>query len=245
MPTPGFERQVVRLTKQLHVVFGHEVRQLRLDAGITRRDLAKAAGINDSYLAKVEAGEARPSTEISVRIGLALGADVSHRLYPRTGPSIRDRHQAPIEEALLGILHPRWQRFAEVGVHRPARGWIDLGLHAPAESVFVAAEIQSELNRLEQLFRWSEAKAESVPSWEHYARLGSTPTISRLLIVRDTRTNRSTANEFRRLITAAYPANPGIALDALVGTDRWPGPAMLWAEREHDAGSPYRIVARP
>ncbi|HJP89817.1 MAG TPA: helix-turn-helix transcriptional regulator [Candidatus Limnocylindrales bacterium] len=244
MTTAGFERQVVRLEKQLRVAFGQDLLRLRLDAGITRRDLARAAGINDSYLGKIQAGEARPSSEVSVRLGLSLGTDLSHRLYPRAGPSIRDRHQAPIEEGLLGILHPGWQRFAEIAVHRPARGWIDLGLHAPAEAVFVAGEIQSELNRIEQLFRWSETKAESVPSWDRFGQLGPTPTVCRLPIIRDTRTNRATANEYRRLFHTTYPANPFVALDSLVGTGRWPGTTVLWATREHASGSAYRIVAR-
>lgn len=121
----------------------------------------------------------------------------------------------------------------------------DLGLHSPVEAVFVAAEIQSELNRVEQLLRWSEAKAASVPSWEGYTRLGVAPTTSRLLIVRETRASRATARDFRRLLSVAYPANPFVALDALVGTEAWPGAAILWAHRHGGVAGRYRIVARP
>lgn len=245
MTTQSFERAVRRLTERANRAFGEEVARLREDAGITRLQLAKAAGLNDSFLAKIEAGIAQPSTETSVRIALALGADFARRIYPTTGPAIRDRHQAPIAEGLLSIVHRRWSRFLEVGVRRPSRGWIDVGLHAPDERVFVAGEIQSGLHRLEQLVRWSDAKAESVASWHGYAQLGEPPAVSKLLLVRETRANRAIAGEFRRVLRAAYPADPRDALASLVGTERWPGSALLWAVRHAQTPPRYQVVARP
>ena len=245
MTTAGFERTVGRLTRQANLSFGEDVVRLRVDAGIARRELARAAGVNDSYLAKVEAGTAHPSIEICVRLGLALGADLAHRLYPTTGPTIRDRLQAAIAETLLSILHPRWHAFLELAVRRPSRGWIDVGLHSAMENVLVATEIQSELRRFEQLLRWAEAKADSIPSWEGFAQLGGPPTVSRLLIVRETRTNRAVAEEFRRVLRAAYPARPDEALDSLMAGSAWPGPALLWAVRDRARAGAFRIVARP
>ena len=211
---------------------------------MSRLELAKAAGIDDSYLKRIEDGVAQPSVETCVRIGLALGADVVHRLYPTTGPTIRDRHQAAIAEALLGVTHSRWQPFAEIAVRRPSRGWIDLGLHAAAEGVFVAIEIQSDLRRLEQLVRWSEAKADSLPSWGGFVHLGASTLVSRLLVVRDTRANRAVAAEFRRMLSVAFPANPHDAIDGLMTAARWPGASVLWAARDRTGGGRYRIVAR-
>lgn len=177
------------------------------------------------------------------RLALALGADLSRRLYPNTGPLIRDRHQAPIAEALLAIAHPRWQRFAEVAVWQPSRGWIDLGFHDAHQRMFVATEIQSNLRRLEQLVRWSTAKAESLPSWEGWAHLGQV-TASRLLVVRDTRATRRTVDEFRGLLRTAFPADGRETLESLTGVSAWPGPAMLWAEPDRARPGVYRIVAR-
>jgi transcriptional regulator with XRE-family HTH domain len=244
MTSPTFERTVRRLVERSNRAFGEDVARLREDAGITRLQLATAAGLSDSYLAKVEAGTTQPSSETGIRLGLALGADFSRRLYPTTGPTIRDRHQAPIAEGLLTVIHPRWRRFLEVGVRRPSRGWIDVGLHSPADHVFIAGEIQSELHRLEQLVRWSDAKAESVPSWDGFAQLGEAPVISKLLLARETRSNRTIAREFRRVLRTAYPADPVDALASLCGTEPWPGAAMLWAVRDPDAPAGYRIVAR-
>jgi transcriptional regulator with XRE-family HTH domain len=201
----AFERAVARRTREIADGFGQDVRRLREDAGVRRSELARAASIDPSYLTEIEDGVARPSLETCARLSLALGADLSQRLYPTTGPAIRDRHQSAIVEATLRALHPRWRAFSEIAVQRPSRGWIDLGLHDAKASVFVATEIQSELRRLEQLVRWSEAKAAALRSWDGWTHLGNEPTVSRLLIVRETRTNRAIAHDHPALAPNSVP----------------------------------------
>ena len=83
---------------------------------------------------------------------------------PDSGPSVRDRHQVRTTECLLAALHPRWRATPEAAVRRPVRGWVDVALHDPAAALVVATEIESLLRRLEQLLRWSQAKAEALPS---------------------------------------------------------------------------------
>jgi transcriptional regulator with XRE-family HTH domain len=221
-----------------------DVVRLRDDAGLSRAELARASGVDASYLRRIELGTAEPSLETSAQLAAALGADLSVRLYPNTGPAIRDRHQARILEALLAILHPRWHPYPEIAVRRPSRGWIDLGLHDPRGRIFVAAEFQSELRRLEQLIRWHGEKAASIRSWDGWSQLGEPPDVSQLLIVRETRANLAVAREFRRTLAAAYPAHPDDALVALTQGDRWPGPALLWATGGGRQSRPTRIVAR-
>jgi transcriptional regulator with XRE-family HTH domain len=240
---PVGERLAGSVARRALATFGADVARLRSDAGLPRTELARAAGIDQSYLARIELGAARPSSVVCARIAVALGADLSQRLYPNSGPIVRDRHQAPITEALLGSAHPRWRRYLEVSVRQPSRGWIDVALHDPTQRLLVAVEVQSELRRLEQLIRWSAAKADSLPSWEGWAHLGAV-TVSRLLVVRDTRATRRVATDFRRLLGAAHPADPIDALDALTGTGTWPGPAILWAVRDTARPGSYRIVAR-
>ena len=234
---------VNRVARRALAAFGADVYRLRTDAGVPRTQLARVAGIDQSYLARIEEGAADPSADVCARLALALAADLSRRLYPNTGPAIRDRHQAPITEALLAIVHPRWQRFAEVAVRQPSRGWIDLAFHDPRQRVLVATEIQSDLRRLEQLLRWATAKAESLPSWDGWAHLGEV-TVSRLLVVRDTRTTRQTVEEFRRLLRAAYPSDGREALESLMGLAAWPGASLLWAEPDRARPGAYRIVDR-
>ena len=227
MTSPRFEANVRRITERLHAALAGEIVRLREDAGVSRSALADAAGTDLSYLCRIEDGHERPSLATYVRLGVAIGADVTARLYPNTGPAIRDRHQARMLEALLAVLHRRWHAFTEVAVRRPSRGWIDAALHDPAAHLLVATEIQSELRRLEQIVRWSGEKADALPSWEGWPHLGEEPQVSRLLVVRRTRAARATAADLERQLRIAYPAHPDDALAALTGTTPWPGPALV------------------
>ena len=179
--------------------------------------MARLAGISPSQISRLEAGAFRPSIETYSRIAAALGADLAARVYPQTGPRIRDRHQVRMAEVLIGALHPRWRVTPEVAVRRPVRGWIDLALEDPAHDLMVATELESELRRIEQLIRWSAAKADAIDAG------------SRLLVVRWTRANRDVVADARRLLREAYPADPRDALESLTGTAAWPGPSLLWA----------------
>jgi len=237
-------RSAAAAAAHLHRSAGTDIERLRTDGGIPRTTLADHAGVDAGFLFRIERGLARPSIETYARLATALGADLSVRLYPNTGPAIRDRHQAAILEGLLSILHPRWTPYPEIAVRRPSRGWIDVGLLDARSRTLVATEIQSELRRMEQLIRWSAEKAASVPSWDGWARLGDEPTVSQLLIIRDTRATRAVAGEFRRVLDAAFPAHPDDALAALVGVGPWPGPSLLWATRRENSGGVVRIVAR-
>jgi HTH-type transcriptional regulator / antitoxin HipB len=219
-----------------------DLRHLREDAGISQAALGRVAGVDRSVVSRAEAGRIAPTLETYQRLASALGADLAVRLYPNTGPAIRDRHQAAMLEALLAMLHPRWRAFTELAVRRPGRGWIDAALHDPEARVLVATELQSELRRLEQLIRWSAEKAASLPSWDGWTHLGEAPHVERLLVVRRTRGTRAVASELERQLRVAYPAHPQDALAALHGTAPWPGPAMVWATADgaRTRLAPYR-----
>ena len=233
-------RAAARMATRLHRGLADDIERLRADAGLPVAALARAAGVDRGYLHRILAGAEHPSHETYARLAVALGADLSSRLYPSTGPLVRDRHQARMLEALLAALHPRWQVSTEVAVRRPSRGWIDAVLHDPRESVVVAVEIQSELRRVEQLVRWSSEKAASLPSWDGWTTMDGGSGVSRLLLVRRTRTTRAVAAEFRQQLRVAYPAHPDDALDALTGTLPWPGAAVAWMAVD---GSGARLVA--
>jgi hypothetical protein len=197
--------------------------------------------MNPGFLQRIEDGQTSASIETYAKLALALGSDLSARLYPNTGPTIRDRHQARIAEGLIGMLHPRWKAYPEVAVRRPSRGWIDLILHEARAALVVATEVQSDLRRLEQLLRWFPEKVASLPSWEGWAHLGAVTQTSQLLIVRSTKATRLIGREFERQLAAAYPAHPADAIAALIGAAPWPGNALIWAEIEKDR---VRFIAR-
>ena len=205
-----------RLTAELAA----DIERLRDDAGLSQRRVARAAGISNSTLSAIERGLARPSQEVICRIASALGAELGIRLYPGTGPVIRDHLQAAIIETLIGVLHVSWHAAPEVRLLRPARGSIDLVLER-AEPPLVACEAHSQLRRLEQQIRWATTKAEGL------AEQRGLPA-SRLLALRSTLATRTTASEFAALLAAAYPARHADLIAALVDGGPWPGPGIVW-----------------
>lgn len=216
---------------------------LRLDAGVSRRRLAEAAHIDAGYLTQVFAGDRQPSVAVLVALAQALGADLSIRAFPNTGPNIRDRAQAPIVEELLRIADASWRRSLELPVVRPARGFIDVVFDRSRPPDIVATEVQSRLDRVEQLIRWASEKARSVPSSQLWSTRPDEPTIHRLLVIRSTAATREIARRFEATLRAAYPAR---ALDiylALTTPDApWPGDGILWADL---SGDTVRILDRP
>jgi transcriptional regulator with XRE-family HTH domain len=222
-----------RRAASTHRELAEQLLRLVDDAGVNQVQLATAAGVARSHVARILAGDATPSVGVYQRLGAVLGADLAIRYFPNTGATIRDRHQAPMLEHLLSVCHPRWRPSTEVAVRRPSRGWIDLVLHEPREGILLASELQSELRRLEQLVRWHAAKADSLPSWEGFVQLGEELRIGRLLVIRRTRATRGIAAEYARQLRNAYPAHPDDAVAALTGTAAWPGDALVWMALEH------------
>ncbi len=214
---------------------GEHLRRLREDAGLTRAAVASAAGIHPSYMTRLEDGRREAGYEVLAAVGAVLGADLSVRLFPNTGPRIHDRTQAPMGEALLRVLNARWTPSPEVPVLRPARGVIDLVLHDQAARLLVATELQSALRRLEQQIGWHREKEQSLPSsnlWRWAARDGE-PATSRLLVVRSTVETRRLAREVEETLRAAYPARAVDVVAALTSaTAPWPGPGLAWMRVE-------------
>lgn len=222
-----------RTALDLRRAVGSELRRLRLDAGLSLRDVAAAARITPSHLSAIERGLSEASLATLVAIGHVLGANVSVRLFPGTGPRIRDRFQALIVEALMRTAHPAWKRMAEVPVRRPARGVIDVVFARPRE-VIVATEVQSEVRRLEQELRWGRDKAESLPSaasWTMLSGGAERIRVERLLVLRNTQANRAVAKAFAETLRGAYPAAARDAYRALGDpTAAFPGSAILWCD---------------
>jgi transcriptional regulator with XRE-family HTH domain len=223
-------RETARRKRRLDLQTGEEIRRLRLDAGITLTALSAVVGVHRSHLARIEAGAASPSLEVLTAIGVALGADLSLRYFAGSGPRLHDRFQAPMIETLLRAVHPRWSAQLEVPVRHPSRGVIDLVLTDREDQVVVAAEVQSELRRLEQQIRWSAEKADGLSTRIADADPGGRPTeVSRLLVLRSTVATREIARRFRETLASAYPARTKDVLLALTdGTASWPGPGIVW-----------------
>ena len=225
------QREIDRRERDLRRSIGMSIRDLREDAALTRTAVATAAGIDRSFMGRIESSEREPSLSTLVAISMVLGADLSVKLYPTTGPRLRDRVQAAMVEALIAYLGRPWIAHPEVPVHRPARGVIDLVLTNRTTPLIIATEVHSELRRLEQQLRWHRMKEESLPSadlWQ-FASAGAVLATSRLLVLRSTRTMRELAAAFQATFQAAYGARTRDAVATLAGGNgTWPGPSVIW-----------------
>jgi transcriptional regulator with XRE-family HTH domain len=239
------QREARRRGADLRRELGHTIRDLREDAGLTRAAIARAAGLSPSYEGRIESGERTASLPTLVAITAVLGADISIKAYPQTGPRIRDRIQAAMVESMLSTIDKGWTASPEVPVYRPARGVIDLVLSDAARPI-VACEFHSQIRRLEQQVRWHREKEASLPSSELWRLLSidETPSTSRLLVLRSTTATREIATTYEATLKAVYPARTRDAVEAL--TDRstpWPGAAIVWMRVE--AGRAHLLEGPP
>ena len=229
MPTRrlSIDRETRHRLRALHRSIGTDIERIRLDAAATKAHVAAIAGLDRTFEGRVEAGLANPSLETLTALAIALGADLSVRFYPGSGPRLTDRHQARMLEAVLQRLAAVWKPHLEVPVTRPARGVIDAVFERPIERLLVVSEAYSVLARLEQQVRWSNEKAASIQSSD-LAGPGPEWSVSRLLILRSTATNRELARSFEATLRTAYPASSRKAVMSLVAGDAWPGDSIIW-----------------
>ena len=233
-PRTRLERVAADAVRRARRGLATDLRTGREDAGLSIRRLAAAAGVSASTLRAVEQDDVEPSLQVLARLATVLGMSLSVRLYPGTGPLIRDHIQAAMIEALLEILHERWRPRPEVTVFRPVRGVIDLVLDATTEPL-VACEAQSELRRIEQQVRWSRSKADALQEGrraESAAAAKAASRVGRLLLLRSTARTRAVVAQYTELLRAAYPARARDAYAALTGESPWPGDALLWCRVE-------------
>ena len=143
-------RETQRRVRHVSIRVGDDVRQLRLDAGVSLRQLAEATGIDTSHLARIEKATAHGSIATLTSVAVALGANLSLRFYADAGPRIHDRLQAPMIEGLLGCLHADWNPRLEVVVPGNLRGVVDILLAHRIQPIIVIGEAQSQFRRIEQ-----------------------------------------------------------------------------------------------
>jgi transcriptional regulator with XRE-family HTH domain len=237
------ERETARRLRLHNLQTGEELRRMRQDAGVSLRGLSAVTGLHPSFLARIEAGKVQASVPTLMRIGVALGADLSVRFFPGSGPRLRDRFQAPMIEGLLRAVHQRWSAEVEVGIRRPTRGVVDVLLHDRLSPTTVVGEALSGFHRLEAEVRWFGAKADAIT--DRLREEGAADRhVSRLLILRSTVSTRAIAREFEATLTAAYPARSCDIFDALTGPGAWPGSGIIWVRSTTTSAALLRFPPR-
>lgn len=230
-------RETNRRLRHLCLQISDELLRLRLDAGISLRELSDATGIDIAHLSRIGRGLAQPSLEVLERITVALGADLSMRFYTDAGPRIHDRYQAPMIEALLVPLDRIWTPRLEVVVPGNRRGVADIVLIHRTDRRLVVGEVQSQFRRIEHQLRWMAEKAAAFAS-----AAGNGQQVSRLLVVRSTEATRDVARRYAATLSTAYPARSIDVVDSLTSGAPWPGDGIAWMRLERGVAE---LLPRP
>lgn len=229
----SIEREVNHRLRRIKRTVGDDIIRIRTDAGATKANVASVAGVDRTFLGRIESGVVNPSLETLVSVATAMGAELSIRIYAGSGPRLTDRHQARMVESVLAALAPVWRPHLEVPVWRPARGVIDSVFERLDAPLLIVSEFMSTLPRLEQQLRWSAEKAASMASTELVGDR-PLPRVSRLLVLRSTTVTRQIVHRFESILRAAYPARTVEAVRSLSLGEPWPGDAIVWIRIEGD-----------
>ena len=243
MADTAIERLSAARARALRRTVAAQLEDLREERGLSQREVAEAAGIDRSWLAKAEAGDANLTLHALAAIATVLGAEASLRLYAATGPRLRDHLQVRLLETLLAILDRRWVPRLEVPVYRPVRGVIDLVLIDRVAREVVSGEAHSELRRFERQLRWATEKTDALPSADGWPWMEGEPRTSRILLLRSTAATRAVVRGAPHLFAAAYPGRAADAVAALTGaTGTLPEAAIVWVDPR---GPASRVLAGP
>lgn len=107
------------------VAIGDELREARLTAGLSQREVAELVGVSHAQVSRVELAQSErvPYQTLAV-IGAALGLDVSIRAFP-SGEPIRDAAQVGLLGRLHSCLAPSlgWRTEVPIRLPRDRRAW--------------------------------------------------------------------------------------------------------------------------
>ena len=123
------------------MTIGEELREARLSAGLSQRQVGASAGISHTEVGRIERATASrvPFVTLSM-LGSVLGLDVSIRAYP-DGEPIRDAAQIALLARLRALLPPTltWRTEVPLEIPDDRRAW-DAVIGGPGWRVPVDAE---------------------------------------------------------------------------------------------------------
>jgi transcriptional regulator with XRE-family HTH domain len=203
-----------RLTTKALLTIGEELREARLEAGLTIRELASNTGISPTQISRIERGALRHvAYETIVILAAALGLDIHLRGYP-SGEAVRDAAQLGLLARFRTRLPSDLRHRSEVplGIPGDRRAWDEVIL-GPGWSLPVEAE--TRLRDVQALHRRFALKC----------RDGGVDRA--ILLIANTRHNRHVLRLASTEFEAAFPVPGKVALAALDRRVIPPGSAVI------------------
>ena len=193
---------MLRIEQQMRQLTS-ELREARIGAGLSQRQVAGAVGIPRSSVERLELGQPNVSLRTAGLVAAAVGLDLSIRSYPG-GPHIRDVGQVRLLLRLTRRLGPEWRWRYEVLLpgDRDQRAWDAVARHERTDLGFVV-DAETRVRDAQELLRRVALKR----------RDGGSPRV--VLLVSDTRLNRLRLREAGDVFGSAFPVGTRAALAAL------------------------------
>jgi transcriptional regulator with XRE-family HTH domain len=187
---------------RIATTIGNELRESRLDAGLSQRRIAELLGLSHTQIYRVERGSADRVSLLDVaRHAAVLGLNLSVKLYPE-GPPVRDAAHVALIERLKAKLGPRMLLRTEVPLplQGDRRAWdaVIYGVGAP-----VGIEAETRLRDIQALARRVSLKQRDC-GFDCV-----------LLVVADTRGNRRLIREMSSVLEVQFPLPSRPVLAAL------------------------------
>ena len=178
-----------------------ELRNARLAAGLTQAHVARTAGLTQAGVSRTESSRRETITLVELATHCAaLGLRLSVKAYP-DGSSVRDVAHLELLDRLRTLVceRYRWHAEAPIGRNGDLRAW-DVLLDGPAR---IGVDAETRLHDIQALQRRTEAKARD-SNVDHV-----------VLLVSDTRHNRSVLRLYARALASTFPVDPSGTLAAL------------------------------
>ena len=193
---------------------GEELRNARLQHGLTQERVGAAVGTSRSRVSRIERGLA-PALSVAAAIALcaAVGLELSVKAYPG-GQPVRDSSHLALIAELRRLVPPTvtWQFERPLPIARDQRAW-DVVLGCADGQV--AVEVETRPKDLQALLRRLSLKQRDDPSVDAV-----------VLLLADTRHNRSLVRHWPDEIAARYPMQ-STGVRAALADGRIPGNGVL------------------
>ena len=210
--------------------FAEDFRALRLRAGLSQADVARAIGVDRSAICRIEAGDEAVSAQIRARASALLGGEFRQSVYSVGTSLIQDQAHARAVETLLACRHPRWKATVEAPVPGPGRRSTDLRLDFGLDVVLI--EVETRIGQWEEILRECHDKREAVKG---VARTDHRVHV--VLALPKTARHRALLRDHPQTIEVAFPI-PARELEQALASDGgpWPGDGILWLPGSRQPG---------
>ena len=183
-----------------------ELRQARIEAGVSQATVARALGIDQSNVWRLEAAQIEEVTVTRLaEMASVLGLELSMGLHP-IGDPIRDKGQQALAGRFESPLSPRWQVTSETLLPTPGdlRAWDKLlRLRDEVPPYLVGVDLETRIRDMQALVRRTRLRE----------RDGHVDAI--LLVLSDSATNRRLVDELRTMLGPSYASSSRSLLGAL------------------------------